>query len=160
MDAESTPKYEVAVELLDWALQAFLSGSGYYAALHLAGAAEEVLAVYLRAPENKLTPAVERFASLFLHISASTSQQEAANLSKWVMDRMNEPRNSVKHKRGHSDHEVTFDAEEEAADVIDRAVSNYTLLLGKLPLKHLPAIGTFDQARRTKRSTARGDDAQ
>jgi len=28
---------------------------------------------------------------------------------------MNEPRNSVKHKRGHSDHSVTFDAEEEAA---------------------------------------------
>jgi len=160
MDTGSTPKHQVAVELLDWALQAFLSGSGYYAALHLAGAAEEVLAVYVRAPETNLTPAAESFASLVLHISAPATQQEAQNLTKWVMDRMNEPRNSVKHKRGHSDHEVTFDAEEEAADAIDRAVSNYTLLLGKLPLKHLPAIGTFDQARRAKRSTARGNDAQ
>ena len=160
MHPDSTPKYEVAVELLDWALQAFLSGTGHYAALHLAGAAEEVLAVYLRAPEHKLTPAAESFASLFLHLSSPASQQEAAQLTKWVVDRMNEPRNSVKHKQGHSDHAVTFDAEEEADDAIDRAISNYTQLLGKLPLRHLPSIGTFDQARRAKRSNQRGGDVQ
>lgn len=43
-----------------------------------------------------------------------------------------------------------LDAEEEATDTIDRAISNYTQLLGKLPLRHLPAIDDFERARRVK----------
>lgn len=151
MQSEDTPKYEVAVELLDWAIKAFMSGAGYYAALHMAGAAEEVLAVYLRAPEHRLTPAADSFVSLVSFISEPESQKEAADLNKWIIDRMNEPRNSVKHKRGHSDHVVTFDPEEEAADVIERAVTNYTLLASKLPLKPIPAVETFELVRRAKR---------
>ncbi|WMP15855.1 hypothetical protein [Thiothrix lacustris] len=140
-------KHEVATELLDWAIRSFLSGNGYYSALHLAGAAEEVFAVYLRAPEYKLTPANEEFTSLFLRISQPSDQQERNKLSKWVGDRMNNPKNSVKHKRGHQDEFVEFDPVEEAADVIDRAISNYIQLLGKLPLRDLPSIHEFDVAR-------------
>jgi len=150
MQSMETPKYEVAVELLDWAITAFLSGTGLYAAIHLAGAAEEVFAVYLKAPEHKLTPAIDSIASLFLHISLPKDELERAQLEKWVKDRMNEPLNSVKHKRGHGDRTVSFDAEEEATDTIDRAISNYTQLLGKLPLRHLPAIDDFERARRVK----------
>lgn len=107
------------------------------------------MAVYLRAPEHKLMPASDNFASLFVRLSAPASEQEAATLSKWVIDRMNSPRNSVKHKYGHADHTVSFDSTEEAADAIDRAVSNYYQLQGRLPLRHLPAIEAFDRYRRT-----------
>lgn len=159
MNSESTPKYDIATEMLEWAIRSFLSGKGYYSALHLAGAAEEVLSVYLRAPEHKLTPASEDFMSAFLHVRQPVDQKEKDDCAKWVIDRMNEPRNSVKHKRGHSDSSVDFDAGEEAADVIDRAISNYTKLLGKLPLRVIPSIGEFDAVRRANRELNRGTNA-
>ncbi|OBY81762.1 hypothetical protein [Delftia sp. JD2] len=152
MHTDSTPKYEVAVELLDWAIRAYVSGEGYYAALHLAGAAEEVLAVYLRAPENDLQPAADSFHELVSHLACPADKREAEDLKKYCLDRMNGPRNSVKHKRGHGDNVVTFDAEEEASESIERAYSNYTQLLRKIPLRDLPSIGTFELARRAKRA--------
>jgi hypothetical protein len=160
MHNESTPKYEVAVEHLDWALQAFLSGTGYYAALHLAGAAEEVLAVCLRSPEYCLEPAANSLASLTVYISEPTTQQEKTQLRKSAMDIMNGPLNSVKHKRGHLDDVVTFDPVQEAADAIDRAVDNYMLLSHKLPLRELPDIEKFQLARQAKRAADRSSHEQ
>ena len=151
MSTHEKQKHEVALELMEWAIQAFLSGRGYYVAIHLAGAAEEVLAVYLRSPDMPLTPAAESFASLFLHLSEPTSEREADELRKWGMDRMNGARNSVKHKRGHGDNVVEFDPYEEAADAIDRAISNYTRLLQKIQLPVVPSMDSYHLARKTTR---------
>ncbi|RJX33557.1 MAG: hypothetical protein C4516_01855 [Oxalobacter sp.] len=148
MTADSTPKHEIATELLEWAIHAFLSGSAYYSALHLAGAAEEIFAVYLRAPEHNLTPSVKSFTEGFLRISQPADDVERVKLEKWVIDRMNAPRNSVKHKKGHQDNFVEFNAEEESAEVINRAISNYFQLLGRLPLRILASIADFDAVRR------------
>lgn len=132
-------KFLVAEEMLDWALKAYHSGSGYFAALHLAGAAEEVFAVYLRSPENNLTPASDSFTELVLHISEPKNKKEAKQIKKWTIDRMNDPRNAVKHKYGRSDEVVTFDAEAEAVDTIRRAISNYDQLRAIHPLNALQA---------------------
>lgn len=138
-----TEKFDVAIEMLEWSIKAFFSGSGYYAAIHLAGAAEEVLSVYLRSPDYELTPAADSFTALFLHLSEPKSRQETKKLKDWLFERMNDARNSVKHKRGHGDGLVAFNAEVEAVDIIERAIENYSLLASKLPLRDVPSILDF-----------------
>ena len=147
MSNESIPKYEVACELLEWAITTYISRRGYYAALHLAGAAEEVFAVYLKSPnrKKKMIPSSESFKDFFRYISEPSDEHEHEKLSNWVIDRMNRPRNSVKHKRGHKDEFVDFDAFEEAADVINRAINNYIQLQSEFSMRDIPSIGDFLQ---------------
>lgn len=130
-------KFLVAEEMLNWALKAYRSGSGYFAALHLAGAAEEVFAVYLRSPGNNLTPASDSFTELVLHVSEPKNKKEAKQIEESTIARMNAARNAVKHKRGHGDDVVTFDAEDEAVAAIRRAINNYVQLREIHPLNAL-----------------------
>ena len=67
-----------------------------------------------------------------------------------LIDRMNDAKNQVKHKRGHRDESVEFNAAEEAVDVIHRAISNFDQLRAILPLRDVPAIEKFMTASRQK----------
>ena len=139
----STTKCHVAVELLEWAIRAFLSGNGYYSAIHLAGAAEEIFAVYLRSPTYNKTPSADELKKLVVHLSSPQSPREEIDISKWVIDRLNSARNSVKHKKGHGDEYVDFDAKIEAGDAIRRAICNYSQLSSATPLPPVHTISDF-----------------
>ena len=151
----STPKHEVACELLDRAIELFLRGDSYYSALHLGGAAEELLSVYARethaTSSSMLVPAFDQMKEAVVALCTPCTEYERTKADKWVHNRMMDAKNSVKHMRGVRDSYVEFDAPEEAYDVIDRAITTYFQLLSPLRLPHLPSIPKFDAKRRFKR---------
>jgi hypothetical protein len=152
MSDAKVQKFEVALELLERAIELYLRRDSYYSALHLGGAAEEVLAGYARevktSPTTTLAPAFDQFKAAVLKISGPSSPEDAAKTEKWVYDRMTEAKNSVKHKRGKRDRAVSFDPREEAYDVIDRAITTYFQLFSVLGLRPLQLIEKFDARRR------------
>ncbi|UNP29300.1 hypothetical protein [Lysobacter gummosus] len=151
------PKYTVALELLERAIELYMRGDSYYAALHLGGAAEEVLAVYVRAmppsASNGQRAAADQFKDAFLTFSSPASPEERAGAERWIHNRMFDAKNSVKHKRGRKDEAVDFDAEQEAHDAIDLAISTYFQLFSYLNLPCLACIKNFDAKGRNKQGT-------
>ena len=148
----STTKSEVATELLNWAICSFLSWKGYYSAIQLSGAAEEIFAVYLRSPTYQEKSSADELKSLFVHLCSPKNQREEIEVSKWFIDRLNAARNSVKHKQGHGDEYVHFDPEREAEDSIRRAINNYTQLSRKTSLPPVDSILDFYAALKIKAS--------
>ena len=150
-------KSEVACELLDRAIELFLRGDSYYAALHLGGASEEILTVYARevplSDGTFMEPTFDQMKRAIVALSHPTSEFEAKKSEKWAHDRMSRAKNSVKHKRGSNDRAVDFEIEAESYDIIDRAITTYFQLWSQLDLPYLPLIQAFDQARRTGRRT-------
>jgi len=124
---ETTEKLLVAVELLDRALCMYYEGSSYFAALHLAGGAEEILGAYVERRE-------EGASSLKSLVSGAVEFSELLNggvASKHqnIRDVINHPKNQTKHMdKGKSEH-VTFDPKMEARNLLGRAVSNYYTLM-------------------------------
>ena len=157
MPSTVVQKSEVACELLDRAIELFLRGDSYYAALHLGGASEEILAVYARevplSGGTFMEPAFDQIKRAIVALSHPTSELEAKESERWAHDRMSKAKNSVKHKRGPQDRIVDFDVGEESYDIIDRAITTYFQLWSQLALPYLPSIQAFDQARRTERKT-------
>lgn len=152
MTVAKAQKSDVALELLERAIELYLRRDSYYSALHLGGAAEEVLAVYARevktSPTTTLAPAFDQFKDGVLKILSPSSPEDTAKAEKWIYDRMTDAKNSVKHKRGKKDRTVGFDPREEAYDVIDRAITTYFQLFSVLGLRPLQLIEKFDARRR------------
>jgi hypothetical protein len=156
MPAVLVTKSEVACELLDRAIELHLRGDSYYAALHLGGAAEELLSISARevqvAPDTFLKPAFDQMKEAIVALSNPSSRAKRQEVEKWAHDRMNAAKNSIKHKRGVKDDSVNFDAKEESYDMIDRAITTYFQLFSILRLRHIPLIQEFDQRRRAEQS--------
>ena len=156
MPAVLVTKSEVACELLDRAIELHLRGDSYYAALHLGGAAEELLSVSARevqvAPDTFLKPAFDQMKELIVALSNPSSRAERQEAERWAHHRMNDAKNSIKHKRGVKDDSVNFDAKEESYDMIDRAITTYFQLFSILRLRPIPSIQEFDQRRRGEQS--------
>jgi len=133
---ETTEKLVVAVELLDRALRMYYEGSSYFAALHLAGGAEEILGAYVECREegasslkSLLSGAVE-FSKLL--------NDGVASKPKNIRDVINHPKNQTKHMdKGNGEH-VTFDSKMEARNLLERAVSNYYTLMRENNRYNLP----------------------
>ena len=146
------PKYAASLELLERGIELYLRGDSYYSALHLAGAAEEVLAVYARElPADQLSgtgSASDQMKQAFLALSQPDSPRDEESLAKWFHDRTYAAKNSVKHRRGRGDHFVDFNPKQEAADLLDLAVSTYFQLFSRTQLPYLPCIEAFDEQRR------------
>ena len=133
--AEAVPKYAASLELLSRAIELYLREDSYYSALHLAGAAEEVLAVYVRdlpaESSSGVGSASDQQRQAFLALSEPTSPKDTAALEKWFHDRTYAARNAVKHKFGRKDRVLDFPAQQEAAELLELAVSTYFQLLVK-----------------------------
>jgi hypothetical protein len=133
-------KLDIACELLDRALRLYYEGDSFFASLHLAGAAEEVLGVYA---EKCGTPSsfnsFRSAAAKLAKVMGDAKNEEAA--MRVMGELMNRAKNQTKHGHG----AVAFDAREEAKDVLDRAVSNYYVLINYIPaLRETPLIGRFN----------------
>jgi hypothetical protein len=123
--AEATyKKLDLAFELLDEAIRQFLDRRAFTCALSLAGAAEEVLGktVELRGGESSMAQRVKDHLMIYNAFGASKLTEKQ---SKW---RQNFAKNAIKHLDGVNDEEITLDLEDEAIDMLNRAVHNVILL--------------------------------
>jgi hypothetical protein len=154
----AVPKYAASLELLSRGIELYLRGDSYYSALHLAGAAEEVLAVYVRElPPNELQgagSASDQLKQAFLALSEPGTPRDEESLGKWFHDRTYAAKNAVKPRRGRGDRFVDFDPKQEAAELLELAVSTYFQLFSRMQVPYLPCIEAFDQRRRDERAAA------
>ena len=148
-------KTDIACEYLARGIELYLRGDSYASALHLAGAAEELLSVLVRAiPDAKGVAGkatLDQMKEFIVTLSQPSSPQEARDTEEWAHHRMTNPKNSVKHMHGLRDLGVRFDLREEAYDVIDRAISTYIQLEAKVRLPPITDISEFDARARTER---------
>jgi hypothetical protein len=84
--------------------------------------------------------AYQRICDLIIQLE-KIDQTYTENKSKKNVDKLlNNPKNSVKHKFGHGDNSVDFDPKLEGKELIDRAISNYYLLMPRLGLSETSLI--------------------
>jgi len=77
-------KLNIACELLDRSLRLYYSGDSYFACLHLAGAAEEILGVYVE--KAGAESSFENFRTAAVRLSKFLSDDGAASTPKDVGD--------------------------------------------------------------------------
>lgn len=115
-------KIEIAEQQLLHAIELFCSGERIISAVTLAGAAEEILGKLVASTgqthslENEVRDQCELFESFFGH----------AGDSKTFCDLANNARNELKHIC--TGNEVELDLEQEAVNLIERAINNFQLL--------------------------------
>jgi hypothetical protein len=144
--SEPTPKLRVAIELLDRALRMYYEGDSYFAALHLAGAADEILGVYVErkgddSSFNSLQAGAVKISQI-LDPGAESKPKDIKSL-------MNYARNRTKHIDKAGDDDVHFDPKTEAFDTLSRAVSNYYMLMRYFNLQETEHVRRFNSERRT-----------
>lgn len=137
---QSYERQQIAEIQLETALRLYFEGADFFSVLTLAGAAEEILGrlVEGRGGEcsvNSLSKAMSRIHWF----------EFGENLPpKAFVTRANRTPNALKHAGGGDTAPVVLDIEEEAADMLDRAVTNYWTLADRLT----PGMKRFEMARR------------
>ena len=120
MTSQTLDRISLACEQLEIAMDLFLSGQSYVAALTLAGAAEEILGQALkhRGEENAMQSAYESTSSFHRMLHGKEL--------KWqdFADGENYARNAAKHMRDPSETSITTDLRHAAQWMIVRACSN------------------------------------
>ena len=140
-----TPKMRVARELLTKALEAYFD-QAYFASIHLAGGAEEILGHYV----SCLTGTENAFKSLqnaAVRISKLLDEEGDASTPKAILERMTYARNRTKHIHSVDDDDIKFDPELEPKDILNRAVTNYYHLMNYLPLDESELLRMFNSLR-------------
>ena len=147
-------KLDIAVEQLEDALRAYFDGR-FHSAMVLAGAAEQLLAGYVR--KHGLTPAWSQMRTAIVKIANALKAQDGNSGSptteKDIADLMNYVYNNSKHA-GTKDHIVWMAPKLAAQEVIDRAISDYDVLfarndynLSELPLAQRFMTESVEQVR-------------
>lgn len=138
----STEKLHVASELLDRALHMYYEGNSYFAALHLAGGAEEVLGAYIeRSGGESSFKSLQRGA---VKLSKFFNDGGVESSPKGIATVMNHAKNRTKHMDVEEDDHVYFDPKAHAHDLLDRAVSNYYALMSIYELPETELIRRFN----------------
>lgn len=124
----SISKLAIASEYLTRAIELYFRGNSYCSALHLAGAAQELLGKF-----------VERSGGVSAHTSLA---QGAARISGFLdphgvpsteremKDIINRAKNRVKHMNAAGDDVIEFDPQTHAREMLDLAVSEFYQLWG------------------------------
>ena len=120
---KSHSKLEVAKTQLDRAIMLYFEGD-YYSAATLAGASEEILGKFLdkQGSESDLKNQIRTTQALGERLFGEQYNETH------VASMINDVRNWLKHFTEGKD--LEFDEEEAAADLIDRASNNYSMLTG------------------------------
>ncbi|WP_217450827.1 hypothetical protein [Vogesella oryzae] len=140
-----TPKLTIACELLDRALRLYYEGDSDFAALHLAGAAEELLGKYVEAFGGESSFA--NLQSAAIRLSKYINEDGTESTPKAIAGVMNRAKNATKHMEKTGKDHVTFNARTEAHDLLDRAVSNYYQAMDAYDLPETELIWRFSQER-------------
>jgi len=141
MTVESHSKRIIALTQLETALRLLGEGEDYYSVVTLAGAADEILGRLLESQGG-----LSALASLTKAAAAIHTKVHGTPYSEKVfIERANLARNALKHLHAGGADQVSLDIEEEAADMLDRAVSNYWALTQSIT----PAMEAFERVRRS-----------
>lgn len=136
-----TAKMRVASELLEEALRLYFDGKSYFAALHLAGGAEEILGTYVtRTGEQNAFKSLHAAA---VRLSAALNPDGKPSDRHEMQGLMNYARNRTKHLNELGDDEIHFDPRIQAKDMLDRAVTNYYTLMAYVPLEEFELLRRF-----------------
>lgn len=138
-------KLDVARELLDEALHLYTEEKAYFASLHLAGAAEEILGQYVE--EQGQVSSFVKNKNAAIQISNILRQDGTRANDTKMGNLINAAKNTTKHKQGKKDHMVKFDARSEAYDILDRALDNYYTLMDYFDLTETEAMRKFNKNR-------------
>jgi hypothetical protein len=137
-------KREIAREFLDAAIEFYLEGTNLICAIHLAGAAEELLGKHLPEDQRTFTFAWKAQKQLMSESGAIVSDMEARkSVTEW--------KNQIKHMDGGDDATVTFEFGPMAAAEfhIRNALTNFY----NLNLPESPAIRKFEDHQSRKYGT-------
>jgi hypothetical protein len=140
-----TPKQRVALELLDSALQMYYA-KNYFAAIHLAGAAEELFGTYLELWKSA-KPAADSFHDEAVQLLGYGLGEVPAALSKQLYRAIFHSRNRTKHMNLQDDHDINFDPLLEAETVLSRALSNFYEVAEMLGVRPTRRMYRFDRER-------------
>jgi len=134
-------KLDVAVAQLETALELYFSNGCRIAVTTLAGAAEEILGRYveIKGEETALSETV-RIVCLLHKKRCGITPKHAP-----IKTRANFAKNSFKHMELEGDFDITVDVEEEAIDMLNRAIDNYWKLTQCLT----PLMERYEEFRRT-----------
>jgi hypothetical protein len=145
---KTTKKLLIAIELLDRALQMYFEGNSYFASLHLAGAAEELLAAYVK--KHGDTSSFESMRDFVVKLSKTDFIKSSINddivevSAKNIGKAMNRAKNATKHMDTTDDDLIEFDAKAEAKDLLNRAVNNYYQLMSFMDLEETRLLQRFN----------------
>jgi hypothetical protein len=132
-------KLDVACELLDRSLRLYYAGDSYFSALHLAGAAEEILGVYVERAGGESS--FKNFRSAVVRLSKYLSNDGKESEPRAIGDLMNHAKNNTKHGHG----PIFFSPEKEAKELLDRAITDYYFLMSHYPLIETELIRRFNK---------------
>jgi len=134
-------KLDVAIAQLETALEPYLSNGCRISVTTLAGAAEEILGRYLEIEKEETALAETVRIVCLLHKKRCGTTPEP----KLIKKRANLAKNSFKHMDLEGDFDIAVDVEEEASDMLNRAVDNYWKLTKCLT----PIMERYEEFRRT-----------
>ncbi len=118
----------MALRQLETALRLYFEREDYYSVITLAGASEEIFGKLLSGGGNESS-----LGSLKRDVSTVHKELLGQELQKKeIADRANEARNALKHWSSDKPEIVEFDAQDEAKDMLNRAIDNYYGLTGCL----------------------------
>jgi hypothetical protein len=139
--AKAHRKLSVATQQLDTALRLYFGRRDYFSAITLAGAAEEILGVYLKRHRQPNAFDEDLEASLRVYRWLHNQDTSPEKMHKTI----NRVKNAAKHMQGFADVELFCDPREEARTILDRAVSNYYHLMSFEDLRETPRIRRFNE---------------
>ena len=139
MSKQVVSKREIAREYLDAAIEFYLTGTNLFCAIHLAGAAEELLGKHLPEDQRIFTSAWKAEKQLLSETRRTVSDDEARKS-------VNECKNQIKHMENSDNSSVTIDPMFEAEFHIGEALVNFY----NLRLPESPAIRNFEDHRNRK----------
>lgn len=118
-------KIDIALNLLEKAILVYGEGNNYFAALHLAGASEEILGNYLKMKGKKTSLESDKEAFILMNkklFKKNVTEKEAIKF-------LNDPKNATKHmdiKNNNKNNEyIVIDPKASAESMIDRAITNW-----------------------------------
>ncbi len=122
---EEVSKIDIALEYLEVALGCYLESGQYFAALHCAGAAEELLGKFVEMKGGE--SAFRSTQASAIQFGAYLYGQHAK--PKDMADIINHAKNRSKHMDGSHDSSIRFDPRQEAHDLIERCMRNVYVLM-------------------------------
>lgn len=127
----------IALTQLETALRLYVEGEDYFSVITLAGNADEIFGKILKAKgiESSFEVTKKTVVAIHQHLFGEKLAESVAS------DRANRTKNAIKHGIGGLP-TATFDAYEEAKDMLNRAIDNYWLLEQWLT----PAMEKFQRA--------------
>jgi hypothetical protein len=133
-------KREIACEYLDAAIEFYLTGTNLFCAIHLAGAAEELLGKHLSEDRRIFTFAWRAEKALRSETRPTSDEEARKSVTEW--------KNRIKHMDNSNDATVRVDPMAAAEFHIRLALTNFY----NLNLPETPAIRKFEdhQSRRLR----------